>query len=1115
MRRATPHAAAGLGLIGLMLAAQWALAADLAEVARNVQFTRVTSEHGLSSEFVHDVAQDRTGYIWFATQSGLNRFDGNTVRVYEHRSDEQTALSHNFVWSLHVDPDGRLLVGTDRGINAYRAATDDFDRTPFGGALADFRIRKMVTDTEGNLWVGTRENGLVRVARDSGTITVFGEDDGRDRSLPSNRISDLYAATDGTLWVGTDSSGLARFNPGAENFTLYRSRLGDDSSLGSDNVRSILEDREGRLWIGTEDGGVSRYDRASGGFIRYRHDDAEPYSIASGQVLAMFEDRDGTLWIGTENGLSEWRPSLAGFLNYRHDATNTRSLVNDRVNAISQDASGVLWLATHGGVSAWNYVSDTFTYYAGADFLQSDVVSSLAQSSDSLLWVGTYGGGLSRIDLDQKQATHYRHAPDDPASLADDRVMTVHVDRNDRVWVGTRTGGLSRLNDDGTFTHFRHDPASPDSLSGNAVSRIFSSPTTGDLWVGVYGGGLNRLRFDGERAGITRFRHDPTDEQSLSGDRVVTILEDADGALLVGTRSAGLNRLSPDTGRFERIDIDAQVLEDGTNPVNGTPWEMRLSQDGSLWIGTLSAGLMRWSASDRRAGLRRFERFDAAAGLPSDVYGIVEDSAGDLWLSSSRGVFRYSPANGAVRRFDRTNGLRDNEFNTGAALASAAGGVLFGGTAGLLTFHPAELPHNTNAPRIALTASSRSTVLERLSSGLDRALELGYRDPYIAFDFVALDFVSPDKNRYRYRLSGYDAEWNDAGTLRRAIYSNLPAGAYRFEVQASNSDGVWNRKGAAVEVTVAPPPWRSAWAYVAYAAAALALVIALARRQHLRRRQEAEIRERLEKLVQQRTSELAERNRELTQLNERLGDANDRLEEASVTDQLTGLRNRRFVSRYIEGEMRAVKRTIDEHDRAMQEEDPGHLSKMLCVLMIDLDGFKAINDRYGHAAGDLALVEVRNRLTGCCRASDTIVRWGGDEFLIFGRTNSFEGAQQLAEQVRRVLIGAPYQLGNGRSGQLSGSIGVTTIPFAIQNRMFCTWEQAVAVADHGAYLAKYNGRNGWVSIRGTDLFEAEDMDTITPFIEPLVDAGKVKIESSHSKPLELQITQLVRIQAAG
>lgn len=795
-------------------------------------------------------------------------------------------------------------------------------------------------------------------------------------------------------------------------------------------------------------------------------------------------------------------------MTYRFDPADRGSLINDRVNDVFEDRSGVLWLATQGGVSAWNRVSDTFTYYRSLDdYLQADVVTSVAESSDGRYWVGTFGGGLSALDLDSGDVRHYRQDPDDPSSLADDRVMTVHVAPDDTVWVGTRKGGLLRLRADGGFDRFRHDPEDPESLSGNAVTRILTD-RSGTLWVAVFGGGLNRLARDNGRARFEHFRHDPDDPTSLSGDRVLALHEDIDGYLWVGTENAGLNRMNNPAGEFARFDIDAAPRQDGSNPVDGTPWELLESADGTMWIGTLGLGLLRWPAPDRVNGRTRFAQFSTAEGLAAEIYGVVQSQDGALWLSSSRGLFRFNPADTSVRRFDRSNGLRSNEFNQGARLASRSGRILFGGMSGLVGFFPGVLPHNAQPPKIALEARSRDDVIARTDGNAGAAIELGYSDPFVAFEFVALDFVSPDKNAYRYRLSGHESGWTDADGYRRAVYSNLPAGSYRFEVQASNNDGVWNRDGASVDVRVIPPPWRSDLAYALYAALIMAAGFGLYMRSQHQRRLETARREQLEKLVADRTQDLAQRNEELTELNHRF-------QEASLTDQLTGLRNRRFVDNYMEEAIAGVQRRIVESTQADAESTERDSSKLLFVMMIDLDGFKAINDRFGHHAGDLALIEVKDRLNGCIRRSDVVTRWGGDEFLIIGHVSSFDGAKALAEKIRTALVSEVYRVGPDREGRLSGSIGVAAIPFVEDAVRFGSWEQVVAVADQGAYLAKQNGRDAWVSLRGMPALVEDDMRHLKEQLVTLVEDEKLVVDSSLGDALSLDPDAPAPRRAAG
>lgn len=1069
------------------------LAADAASLARrNIQFSNITTEAGLSSEFVHDVAQDGRGYIWFATQAGLNRYDGHELKVYENVASEPSSLSHSFVWSLHVDSTGELWIGTERGINRYNAEKDEFERHPFKGlSLTGYRIRRVLQDARGVFWLGTLGDGLVAIDPVSNTMRHFRHQEDDKLSIPNDHIMALLTDHRGQVWVGTDGGGLARFDATTDSFVVYRNKPDNPLTLGGERIRSLFEDKVGNIWVGTAQGGLSRLDPASGRFTRFQNQVEDPASLPSGQVTAVHEDEHGTLWVGTENGLAEWRETTRSFANYRSNTSSQSSLANNRINSIIHDASGVLWLATHGGVSTWNYFSDTFSYYSTTEeYLESDLVSSVNETSDGVLWVGTYGGGLSAIDPVTTEVVHYRFDENEPTSLPDDRVMAVHVDGDDQVWVGTRDGGLALKREDG-FDRIVADVDDEASLSGDAITSILRD-SRGDLWVGVFDGGLNRSTDGGKT--FERYMHDATISGTLSGDRVLAIYEDRSGVIWIGTEGAGLNRYNPETNSFTSFDLGDAIDGHETGP-SGTPWEIREALDGTIWLGTLGQGLFGWTKEDRQQGISRFTQLSSAQGLASEVYGVIEGAHDELWVSSNRGLFRFHPSSRAIRKFDRNNGLRTNEFNQGARYRSRSGRLFFGSTAGLVGFFPGELPANERPPMIALEANSRTETIARTGTGQATPhATLDYFDAFISFDFVALDFTSPDKNHFRYRMRGLETDWANVDDFRRAVYSSLSPGDYTFEVHASNNDGVWNRAGAEVDVHVVPPPWQTWWAYLIYTAFIASLVVWYLLNQRAKQLAEAETRARLERLVTERTAELAERNADLTSLNEKL-------EQASVTDALTGLHNRRFVNEHIEAEVSMLKRQAFEEE-AEPNSNP-ESPRLLFLMMIDLDGFKAVNDTHGHHAGDRTLLEVKDRLLAGCRKSDAVVRWGGDEFLIIGHARNYEGAEQFAEKIRESVASPAYDVGDGNVSRLSASIGMSYLPFVEGDIDFAGWELVCNVADIGAYLAKGAGRNGWISIMGTKALRQDELGLIQSRLIEFVKDKKLIVSSSPSTEIKL------------
>jgi diguanylate cyclase (GGDEF)-like protein len=906
----------------------------------------------------------------------------------------------------------------------------------------------------------------------------------------------IYEDSKGKLWIGTDN-GLARMDHAREKFVSYRHDPSQADSLSNDQVRSIYEDRRGQLWIGTYKGGLNLLNRSTDTFRHYRHDPNNPYSLSHDRVRDIYQDREGTLWIATDQGLNEWHPENNGFVHYVHDPADPSSISDNRLTSIFQDKGNVLWVGTFNGVNKWNYVSDAFNYLqvesGGTSQLSDNIVTAIEESHDDVVWVGTYGGGLNRIDMATGGTTQYRHDAADSQSLGDDRVMAIHADRDGSIWVGTRNGGLGHL-DPATrhFDHYRHNPDVPGSLSSNSVTSIHSDDK-GTLWVGTYGDGLNRL--DPATGKIRVYRHDPANKTTLSSDRILDIYQDRKGVLWIGTEDGGLNRFNADSHTFAHFEHDAgDTASIGSNAA----WNIMESKDGSLWIATMGGGLNHWDAADRAANQPVFRKYLKNNGLRSDtIFGIIEDEDGFLWLSSNRGLSRFNPGDGSVRNFDRFNGLRGDEFNFGAHLQTRNGRLIFGGTDGIVTFNPDELLVNMHTPDIMLTAHSRYKHITTAYSTEQQEsdpITLGYDDDYILFKFSALDYASSDKNQYRFKLEGFDDDWIDPGETRRTTYTSLPAGDYTFTVKASNNDSIWNDQGASIRLHVEPPPWQTPFAYSMYSFFFGGTLIGYRKKQNKKFNKVSEQNEKLESKVQARTRELSVRNDELKSLNVKLM-------EASVTDSLTGLKNRRFLDEFIDTEIARVNRRLQGTLKPEQDPDSNtiNISPSLFFMMIDLDGFKAINDTFGHHAGDQALIQVRDILQSTCRQSDTIIRWGGDEFLVIGNAASPRTAEQLAERIREGLAGHQYQLGKGHVGRLSGSIGFSMYPFSPTKIDALNWEQVITIADHAAYTGKKNGRNAWVGVYGTKKCNCDELARKDINLPALARQGMIEISSSLEK----------------
>jgi diguanylate cyclase (GGDEF)-like protein len=1061
--------------------------------AKNLRFARLSLEQGLSQNNINAILQDRNGLMWFGTQDGLNRFDGYRFVTFKHDPHVPESLSNDWIWALHEDREGTLWIGTDGGgLNRLDADSETFTALRSSKddpkSLSSDRVRALLEARNGVLWVGTDGAGLNRFDRATQTFVRFRHDPKNPDSLSSDRIRGLLEDRSGLLWIATDGGGLNRLDPATGRVQRYRHDPADPRSLSHDRVRTVLEDRDGAIWAATYQGGLNRLERG-GRFERFQHDAARPGTLADDRLRALYQDRSGTLWVGSDAGLDEWAAER-GFVNYRHDPTDPQSLSDDRVTAVFQDRGGVLWVGTAGtGINRWNMATQSFALHRvdpkAPSTLSNNTVQAFATEGPDVVWIGTYAG-LNRLDRRTGVYTHYRHDPKNPSSISDDRVMSLLVDRTGRLWAGTLEGGLNLFDRArGTFKRYRHEPKDDASLAGNGITTIREGQD-GSLWLGIYRGGLNR--FDPATGKVThRFRHDPGNPSSLADDTVFALHEDAGGTLWVGLLNGGLDRLDRAAGGFTHHRHDP-ARPDSLG--HDTVFSVHEDRHGTLWVGTQAGGLARWDAADRQAGRAVFRNYGERDGLPNDnVYGILEDDAGDLWLSTNRGLSRLDPRAQSFRNFDASHGLARNEFNFGAYHRAATGEMFFGTNGGFSSFVPERVIMNAHVPEVVLTSFQKlNQEVPRRDVPAGQDVLLTHRDYVVSFEFAALDYAAPERNRYAYRLEGLDRDWVQAGAERRATYTNLAPGRYLFRVKAANGDGVWNENGLAMNVRVLPPPWRTWWAYAIYVLLVAAAVGRYVRRQAQERARADEYRKRLETEVRERTAELAQRNDELQKMNLRL-------EDVSLTDSLTGLNNRRFLTTQIQQDVALV----DRYYRKLQlgVEIIGEDRPDFALMMIDLDGLKGVNDFYGHAAGDQALVQMRDILERACRKSDTIVRWGGDEFLVLARYAEGDIAAALAERIRRAVEEHSFELSSGGRVHLRCSIGWAMYPLLPNAPRLVTWEQVGTIADRALYAAKSSGRNAWVGLISTLTTPVEEtVHVINQRPQVLLREGALEVRSS-------------------
>jgi ligand-binding sensor domain-containing protein/serine phosphatase RsbU (regulator of sigma subunit) len=875
---------------GCVLLALCAVFLPAVSWSTQLEFERYSLDEGLSQSSVFSMMKDHRGFMWFCTESGLNRFDGYQFTVFKNLPFDSTSISHNNIRNVCEDDSGYLWVATNGGgVNVFDWRTETFKHYFSVQANAatigsDF-VAFIYHDRKDRIWVFTNAGGVERYDRrrdafvryrpHAGGLDALGircvyqqangtlwlgttrglnyydetKDDFINYPAPRNgwrQIIHLYEAPSdtGKLWICSSSSdhsdasrGLYLLNVGTGTVRSFTYRPKDPAGLASRDVVATFEDRNRTIWVATSRG-LHRLDRATGRFHCYLpradHPD-EPQN----SIRAIVENQIGMLLVGTNDadGFYSFDRSTGRFEHYEHDPGNPSSLSNNQILCGYEDSTGVMWFGNNiGGINKTEYFSHKFSLYRSlpgdTNSLSSGLVRSMCQDREGRLWVGCSQTGLNRYDARREKVSHFRYNEQDETSISNDNIWALYVDRDGTLWVGTLGGGLNRFDPvKQSFVRYQHDSRNDSTLSDNAVRAIYQDSKK-RLWIGTDFGGLNV--FDPQHQRFVRYQHDEHVPASLSNNSVRAIAEDKAGKLWLGTFGGGLEKWDPEQGHFTHYRNNAQ---DTCSLSSNFLQSLYIDDAGIIWIGTFGGGLNRFDPATGHC--RHFT--DSNSDLADNViYGVLGDEKGNIWCSSNRGLSRYNPRYNLFTNYDVFHGLQSKEFNGQACYKSPQGELFFGGINGLNAFFPEQVKDNPFPPRIVLTGlrifnepvviGPRSPLQQHISAVNE--IELTHKQNDITFEFVGLHYNRPQDNRYAYQLVNYDAKWRMAGHQRFATYTNLHPGKYVFRVIGCNSDGRWNKKGAQVQVVIRPPWFKTNWAYGLFALLFMAAVVSAFKFQH-------------------------------------------------------------------------------------------------------------------------------------------------------------------------------------------------------------------------------------------------------------------------------------------
>jgi diguanylate cyclase (GGDEF)-like protein len=1024
-------------------------------------FLHLNRAQGLSQGTVTCMLQDRQGFLWFGTErGGLNRYDGNRFTAFHHNPAAAQSLVSETVTCLLETRNGDLWVGTDSGLDRIDHETRAIRAVKPAPGDSGFPddISSLAEDAQGNVWVGTGTGGLFVLPQGNpagpGPRRV-------PQELIQGGVSCLFVDGGGTLWVGMSGRGLFRQRPGKDGGPFVFERI--EGGPQPEGCLSMAQDPLGVLWIGTRQGLFSLLP-GQGPFRRYRSAPGDPKGLHGDLVRRVYVDRGGILWVGTDGGgLHRILPRSDAaepprFRWIHHDRKEPGSMASDAVESIFEDRSGVLWVGTFGSglnklVLNPGRVRDRekesllrfATNAADPASLGGNLVNTILEDRFGNLWVGIDGAGIDRVTppASPQERLRFDHFRPSPATGLEDGVITCSLlDAGGQLWLGSFTGGLIRVDQTSahgapTFRHFRPDPAQQ--ASSMNFLNLVAEDRARRLWVGTAAGGLHS--FDRATGAFRPIRpaHPPADWNPAVD--YVDFHEDAYGTLWLAGRD-GVDRFNPATGEIRTYRHSERPDSLGFRGANA----LALTRGDRLAIagngGLDMAAVPPWDGPPPS-----FTHYGTRDGLPNDlVLGLQEDSQGILWVSTLQALCRFDPSSGKARPFLWHPDLQGTEFFPKADFRAQSGEIFFGGSNGLFLFHPDEVVYNTAPAPLALTdfqLFGQSVPMKDYKGA--GGLTLTRSEYLFSLEFAALHYVAPEANRYAYMLEGLDRAWTDAGNRHFVTYTTLPPGDYTFRARGFNCDGMPLGGELMLKIHVKPPFWWSPWFWVPLGGALGGLAVLLVR---LRIRSLTRLTRRLRELVDARTRELALANKALL--------------DQSLTDALTGLHNRRYLEATIPG---ILAQAVRAHHAATAGNVRNPSNNFALFAMVDLDHFKIVNDTHGHPAGDRVLQQVGELLRQVARGSDTVVRMGGEEFLLIARATGLTEAPTLPERIRSAVEAHAFDLGSGSPLRCTCSVGFCLFPIhPAGSQEPLPWEQILEVADACLYAAKRNGRNAWVGL---------------------------------------------------
>ncbi|WP_321331603.1 two-component regulator propeller domain-containing protein [uncultured Bacteroides sp.] len=774
-----------------------------------------STDKELSNSLINQVYQDKKGFIWIATENGLNRFDGTRFSIYKHNSADSTSIKNNYVRTLYEDNLGRFWIGCINGLQIYDRATDSFKEIFIH--RKDGRINPHITSiverSNGDVWITTSGQGVISLKKGK-PLQDFHTESELTQKMHSNFLNVIFEDSKHNLWIATEDKGLFRYFP--ENGQLKQYKAPYD--LLSDDVYAICEDRKGNIFVGTLTGGLFKLP------AKNKKDDEEPKFqpvIYKKNILlsirTLMIDKQGRLFIGSDGeGLKEYNADK----NIIEDSEINAApfdFSKSKIHSLIEDKDNNLWLGIfQKGIILIPGTPNKFGYYGYKSIRKNTIGSScvmaICTDETGTTWVGTDNDGLYTINDEGEQLAHYSQQPGNPHSVPG-TIMCIYEDSNNDLWIGSYFNGLAKVNKKtGQCEYITSLSHSNNGSSGNEKVLCITEDDHKNLWIGTSGSGVYKMSLKNRKVihyESTRSENDDWNIDKLPNDWINCIVKDRSGMLWIGTYK-GLSCFNPDKNTFINYKNKNNLLP------GYVVYTILEASDGRIWAGT-SEGL---ACFDRKRST--ITRFTTANGLPSDVIcGLAEDERDNIWISTHQGISKLIVKKNKYINYYACDGIQGNEFTRGAIYKDKRGKVYFGGTNGITTFFPKEITEQKKELKVVITElylanhavrkgdkSGGNVITDTLVMDAN-SFTLAHNENTFSIEFSVLEFNNPERISYQYKIDELGNEWisNHPG-VNRVTFSNLNPGKYTFRVRACDHDNYSNIRTVTFIIT---PPWYQSW----------------------------------------------------------------------------------------------------------------------------------------------------------------------------------------------------------------------------------------------------------------------------------------------------------------